>query len=306
MHHAQPPWYYLQVLPLQLLPWIGLVPGALVLAWRRRGQASDRLLLVIVLFVVLFFSISTEKRELYALPAVPAFALLVARLVDAMASLRNETAGPPIDRRWLFGGQAAVGGLLALVGLALPFAARGREEAPYWMALVLAAALLASGVATLWACRRSRPLRAALAPAAGFAAGYLFAVTFLFPALEPRKSARPFSLKLAAATESSRAAGHEVMAYDLANLPEAFAFYTDGVYTIVTEDLELVAEHLRQPEEVWAVIRRRGFDRLPADVHERLAIIEEDRLSRRDVLLVRNRPDRPAAKDSEGSRIPPG
>lgn len=305
MHHAQPPWYFLQVLPLQLLPWTGLVPGALVLAWRRREQASDRFLIVIVCFVVLFFSISTEKRELYALPAVPAFALLVARLVDAMASLRSETAGPPIGRRWLFGGQAAVGGLLALVGFALPFAARGREEAPYWLALVLAAALLATGVATLWACRRSRPLRAALAPAAGFAAGYLFAVTFLFPALEPRKSARPFSLKLAAATESSRAAGHEVVAYDLANLPEAFAFYTDGVYTVVTKDLELVAEHLRQPEEVWAVIRGRGLDRLPADVHERLAIIEEDRLSRRDVLLVRNRPDRPAAKDSEGSRIRP-
>jgi 4-amino-4-deoxy-L-arabinose transferase-like glycosyltransferase len=305
MHHVKPPWYYVQVLPLQLLPWTGLVPGALVLAWRRRGQPSDRFLVVIVLFVVLFFSISTEKRGLYALPAVPAFALLVARFLDAVASLRSETAGPPIGRRWLFGGQAAVGGLLALVGLAVPVAARGREEAPYWMALVLAATLLATGIATLWACRRSRPLHAALAPAAGFAAGYLFAVTFVNPALEPGKSARPFSLKLAAATESSRAAGHEIVAYDLANLPEAFAFYTEGVYTVVTEDLELVAEHLRQPEEVWAVIRRRGFDRLPADVRERLAIVEEDRLSRRDVLLVRNRSDRPAAKDSGGSRIRP-
>jgi 4-amino-4-deoxy-L-arabinose transferase-like glycosyltransferase len=306
MHHAQPPWYYLQVLPLQLLPWIGLVPGALVLAWRRRREAGDRWLLVVVSFVVLFFSISTEKRDLYVLPAMPAFALLVARLVDALAFPRGEGAAPPVDRRWLFGAQVAAGGLLALAGAVVPVVARGRDEAPYWMALVLTAVLLATGFATLWACRRSRPLSAALAPAAGFAAGYLFAVTFLYPALEPRKSARPFSLKVAAATAASRAAGLPVLAYDLANVPEAFAFYGDGLYTVETEDLGAVAEHLRRPEEVWAVIRRRGFDRLPADLHERLAIIEEDRLSRRDVLLVRNRPDRPAAKDSEGSRIPPG
>ena len=308
LDHRQPPWYYLEVLPLHLLPWTGLVPGALVLAWRRRGLAGDRFLLVAALFVVAFFSISPEKRNLYALPAVPALALLVARFIDAVTAPGSDPGTAPIGRRWLLAGQAALGGLLALVGLVVPFAARGREEAPYWMALVLAALLLATGVATLRACRRPRPLRAALAPAAGFAAGYLFVVTFVDPALEPRKSARPFSERLAAATESSRAAGHEVVAFDLANLPEAFAFYTGGaVYTVETKDPELLAEHLRQPEEVWAIVRRAGLDRLRAEVRERLAIVDEDRLSRRDVVLVTNRPSlRQGPKDSGGSRIPPG
>lgn len=291
LHHRQPFWYYLEVLPVHLLPWSALVPGALLLAWRRR-EASDRLLLVTALFVVVFFSISTEKRDLYVLPAVPAFALLVARWVDAEASRRGPSA-PPIDRRWLFGGQIVLGALLALVGIAVPFLARGRDEVPYWMAVVLAAVLLVTGLATLWACRRSRPLRAALSPAAGFAVAYLFAVTFVYPALEPRKSARPFSEKVAAATASSRTAGHEVVAFDLSNLPEAFAFYGDGLYTVVTEDPEVLAEHLRQPEEVWAVVHRPGLDELPEDVRERLVIVEEDRLSRRDVVLVKNRPDRP-------------
>ncbi|HUP42276.1 MAG TPA: glycosyltransferase family 39 protein [Thermoanaerobaculia bacterium] len=290
MHHVQPPWYYLEVLPLHLLPWSGLVPGALVLAWRRRRQAGDRWLLVVVSFVVLFFSISTEKRDLYVLPAMPAFALLVARLVDALAFPRAEEPAPPVGRRWLFGSQVAVGGLLALAGAVVPVVARGRDEAPYWVALVLAAVLLATGLATLWACRRSRPLYAALAPAAGFAAGYLFAVTFLYPALEPRKSARPFSLKVAAATEASRAAGLPVLAYDLANVPEAFAFFGDGLYTVETEDLGAVAEHLRRPEEVWAVVRGSALERLPEDVREQLVVVAEDRLSRRDVALVTNRP----------------
>ncbi len=287
MHHRQPPWYFLEVLPVQLLPWSGLVPGALLLAWRRRGP-GDRFLLVAALFVVVFFSISTEKRELYALPAVPAFALLVAALVDAVAAPRR-AAGALVDRRWLLGGQAVVGGSLALAGAALPFVARGREEAPWWMAAALAAVLLAAGLATLWACRRGDGLRAALAPAAGLAVGYLFAVTFLYPALEGRKSARPFARTLAAASAASRAAGHRVLAVDLSNLPEAFAFYSDGVYTVETNDPERLAEHLRQRDEVWAATSRAAFDRLPAGLRRRAAVAAETHLASRDVLLVSNR-----------------
>ncbi|MGH9464827.1 MAG: ArnT family glycosyltransferase, partial [Thermoanaerobaculia bacterium] len=89
LHHRQPPWYYLEVLPVHLLPWTGLLPGALLLAWRRRSP-SDRFLLVAALYVVVFFSISTEKRHLYALPAVPAMALMIARLVDSFAAPARE------------------------------------------------------------------------------------------------------------------------------------------------------------------------------------------------------------------------
>ncbi len=297
MHHKHPPWYFLQVLPVQLLPWSGLVPGALLLAWRRR-RPSDRFLLVAALFVVVFFSISPEKRELYALPAVPAFALLVATLVDTVVSTMRAGARPgepTVDRRWLFGGQIAVGSLLTLVGLALPIVARGRPEVPYWMALVLSGVLFASGVVTLWACRRALPLRAALGPAAGLAAGFLFAVTFLYPALEYRKSARPFAEKMKAATASSRAAGHRVVALDLSNLPEAFAFYSDGVYTEETEDPERLASHLAQPDEVWAVTSRAGFDEMPEPARDHAEVIDETELGGRDVLLVRNRAAGPAA-----------
>ena len=84
MHHAQPFWYYLEVLPYALLPWSFLLPGALLLAWRRRRDPADRFLLAWALFIVLFFSVSTEKRNLYILPAFPAFALLFARLVASV------------------------------------------------------------------------------------------------------------------------------------------------------------------------------------------------------------------------------
>jgi 4-amino-4-deoxy-L-arabinose transferase-like glycosyltransferase len=289
LHHKQPPWYYLEVLPLHLLPWSALVPGALVLAYRRRRPA-DRLLLVVCLFVVVFFSISTEKRDLYVLPAVPAFALLVAMLLDRLAFSRDEQPTPELSSRWLFVGQWILGGLLTLAGAAVPVVGAGRDDVPFWIAILLGAVLLVTGLSTLLACFRSSARAAALTPAFGFAVAYLLAVTFLYPALEPIKSARAFSLVIKQATAASRAAGQTVVAFDIGNLPEAFAFYGDGLYTVETEDLGAVAEHLRRPREVWAVVRGSALERLPEDVREQLVVVAEDRLSRRVVALVTNRP----------------
>lgn len=295
MHHRQPPWYYLEVLPVHLLPWSALVPGALVLAWRRKGEEGDRFLFVICAFVVLFFSISTEKRDLYVLPAVPAFALLVARLIDALApgrpsAPRDEVAaGPPISRRWLLAGQVVLGSVLALVGLALPIVGARRDELPHWMVAVLAVVFLAAGVATLWACWRGKILAAAFAPAAGFAAVYLFVATAVYPHFEGQKSARPFVERMAAATAAARSAGLPVLAFNLSNLPEAFAFYGEGLYTVETSDPAALARHLARPEKVWAVIDARVLDELPPGLRARLAIVDDTHLSRRDVLLVTNR-----------------
>ena len=197
-------------------------------------------------------------------------------------------APPAVSPRWLFGGQAALGSVVVLAGAALPFLAADRDEAPLWMAGVLAGVLVATGAATLWACRRRATFAAALAPAVGCAAGYLFAASFLYPALEARKSARPFSEQVAALTADSRAAGHEVVAYELGNLPEAFAFHGDGLYTVETLDPGRLGEHLRQPDEVWAVVDRDRLDRLPADVREEVEIVEETRLSRTNVALVKS------------------
>lgn len=288
MHHRQPPWYYLTVLPVQLLPWTGLVPGALLLAWRRRDDPTARFLLAAAAFVVAFFSISTEKRELYVLPAVPAFALLVAASVAAVAFRPAAEAPPGVGRRWLIAAQAASGWLLGLVGAALPFAAAGRDEVPAWIAGTVAAVLLATGAAVLWGCRRSLPT-AVLAPAAGFAAAYLVVVSFAYPALEPRKSARPFAQLIAMATAEARAGGEPVMTHDLSNLPEAFAFYGDGFYTVPVEDPRAIARHLRRGGEAWAVIRRDTLEALAPEVRARVIVVAEDRLSRRDVLLVTNR-----------------
>jgi 4-amino-4-deoxy-L-arabinose transferase-like glycosyltransferase len=286
MHHAQPWWYYAKVLPPQLLPWTYLVPGALVLAWKRRNR-DDRFLLVTVIFIVLFFSISTEKRTLYVLPAFPAFALMTARFVGAVLGWDE---APAISRRWLTAGQSLLAGLLILLGAAAPFAAQRVDEIPAWVIYVLAGVLLATGLTTLWAVVKKNLFAATVLPAAGFAAAYLLVASVVLPMADAFKSSRAFAEVIAEQTAESRAAGHGILAFDLGNLPIHYAFYTNGIYTVETNDSSDLARHLDQDARVWAVANAKRLDELPAGIREKVEIVATTHASRRDVALIANHP----------------
>ena len=274
MHHKQPPWYYVGALPPGLFPWTGLLPGALVLAWRRRGDAFDRFLLVWFVFIVVFFSISTEKRNLYVLPAYPAFAVLVARLMDAAE--RGVLA-----RRWVTLPLGITGVLTVLVGLALPLVGR---RSPVPLPLVpLAVTVVVGGLAVVFAAARSVRV-AALTAAAAFGMIFLAGVLLVEPGLEAIKSARPFSRELAALTAPARAEGMPVLAWRLANLPEAFSYYTDGVYTVETGDEAALRAHLARPGTPWAAV---NLDALPVDLRDAVVVQAQTELSRLRVGLIR-------------------
>jgi len=291
MHHAQPWWYYAKVLPPQLLPWTFLVPGALVLAWRRRDR-MDRFLLVTVVFVVLFFSISTEKRTLYVLPAFPAFALMTARFVGAFLGWDE---GPAMSRRWITAGQSFLAGLLVLLGGAAPFAAQRVDEVPAWAIYALAGLLLATGLGTLWAVIKKNDLAAAVVPGVGFAAVFLFVAIVVYPMANTFKSGRDFAAVVAEETAVSWADGHDIVAFDLGNLPIHYAFYTNGIYTIETKDIADLAQHLDRDEQVFAVANAKRLDELPPEIRERIEIIATTHASRRDVALISNGQPTPPA-----------
>ncbi|HEX5041764.1 MAG TPA: glycosyltransferase family 39 protein [Candidatus Polarisedimenticolaceae bacterium] len=276
MHHKQPPWYYLGALPPGLFPWTGLLPGALVLAWRRRGDPFARFLFVWFVFIVLFFSISTEKRNLYVLPAYPACAILVARLLDAAER-------GLLSRRWVTLPLALTGALTVLVGAALPFLG---ERAPVPLPLVpLAVGTVLGGAAVAIAAFRS-VRTAALTAAVAFGGIFLAGVLLVEPGLEPIKSARPFSKELAALTAPARAQGTPVLAFRLANLPEAFSYYTDGVYTVETWDEAALRAHLARPGTPWAAV---NMDALPSDLRDAVVVQARAELSRLRVGLIRPR-----------------
>jgi 4-amino-4-deoxy-L-arabinose transferase-like glycosyltransferase len=96
--HVQPFWYYVPVLLVAFLPWIGLFLWSVIVGTKeiiRRGGASNATLFLICWagFCVVFFSTSHSKLPGYVLPAFPAIGLLMARVSNKMGLGRRVSFG---------------------------------------------------------------------------------------------------------------------------------------------------------------------------------------------------------------------
>ncbi|NLI83300.1 MAG: glycosyltransferase family 39 protein [Deltaproteobacteria bacterium] len=104
---------------LWTFPWVSVVPQALIRAFRRvhlsglRGSA-DLLPLIWILVFVGLFSASRSRLEYYALPAVPALALLVGKFWDDL--LGGEVPGPSTRALKMSLGIAAMAAATAATG----------------------------------------------------------------------------------------------------------------------------------------------------------------------------------------------
>jgi 4-amino-4-deoxy-L-arabinose transferase-like glycosyltransferase len=91
-HHIRPWYYYLvEVIPVLWLPLSALLFW-LIPRWRidwREGRAAVWLPLLWAIFVVVFFSVSTGKRGVYVLPALPALAIAAAPHLPALFARRG-------------------------------------------------------------------------------------------------------------------------------------------------------------------------------------------------------------------------
>jgi len=125
---SQPPWFFVPVLIVAVLPWITQAFAQLAWGWRtgvERGRFDvKRLLWVWSVFVLGFFSLSNAKLIPYILPAIPTLALLCAAPREPRTHAR---AGTDAGARALQGARADEGAAAwhfqAGAGLSLCFAA---------------------------------------------------------------------------------------------------------------------------------------------------------------------------------------
>ncbi len=157
--HHQPPWYYLAVLLIGLMPWTVIAVRAVVDAaqvsiaeWKvrhnpsrylghtRAGDAFPEFLVLWALFPILFFSFSGSKLPGYILPSIPPITILTA---DYLNRIRRE--GLP---RWLLWAHAEVCGLLVFVLALAPQHMKYETLVPsvQWLVAALAAALFFAAV----------------------------------------------------------------------------------------------------------------------------------------------------------------
>jgi 4-amino-4-deoxy-L-arabinose transferase-like glycosyltransferase len=185
----QPWWYFLPILAAGVLPWLPQALRALLTGWRAErppGQFdTGRVLWVAATFILVFFSISDSKLAPYVVPMLPLLALLGARRDGA--GLRDLKLAAIL--------QAACGVLLA-VGIVVASQRTWKPEAAWmvealrpWLALV-AAVLIAGGVAGF----RTARTRPAFATGAIAVAGFAAALLLIVPgatAVHPKYSGAP-------------------------------------------------------------------------------------------------------------------
>jgi 4-amino-4-deoxy-L-arabinose transferase-like glycosyltransferase len=145
--HKQPFWYYLPVLLLSLVPWTMFAGAGFVGALRRRLHGELPLFLAIwAVIPLLFFSISQSKLPGYILPAIPAWTLLLAVL------LQDRLAQDCKPRMILLLLHAAIAALLVSGAILAPWILQ-RAPAPQRTVIMagMAAAVLFIAIAlSLW------------------------------------------------------------------------------------------------------------------------------------------------------------
>jgi 4-amino-4-deoxy-L-arabinose transferase-like glycosyltransferase len=191
-HHHRQPWYYLlEVITLYWLPLVALVPW-LWPRWRaalRRRDTFVAVLLAWVVIVVAFFTLSTGKRAVYVLPAVPALAMAAAPWLPELL----RASGP---RRLAFGLAVLLATIAA--GGALYFAVDGRAAArvasQYGVRPVLSLAFAAVAAAAPVLLLRVRD--GWLAYAGAIAGVYLVVGFVIYPRIDEVRSGRALMTRL--------------------------------------------------------------------------------------------------------------
>jgi 4-amino-4-deoxy-L-arabinose transferase-like glycosyltransferase len=262
--------FYIPVMLADLFPWSLMIPLALWWAIRcHRRDRVARLLVVWIAVVVVFFSLSGTKEDLYILPIVTAEAALIgamlATAVEDVAAIR------PIA--W---SAAATAVLLLTTGSgALWFFAIVRRYALEGAAFVGAVAAVGGAVALVWLLRRN--LLASVATIVTSLAVIAWCVVLCtLPDFERYKPVKPFSDIIRSRASIGAIVGsyrfslpsmvfylhRPVMEVVLPDHLRAVFYSSSDVYFIMAED-EYDSVKDRLPVDTYVLARQQMFDLKP-------------------------------------------
>jgi 4-amino-4-deoxy-L-arabinose transferase-like glycosyltransferase len=202
-HHREPFWYFIvNVIPALWLPLTLLVPW-LFGYWRTALRAFDlriALLASWIVIVVLFFSLSSGKRGVYVLPAVPAFALLCAPYLREIGTRRGV-------QRAMFVLASLIGALAVLAWIYLTIRPEKRIDVIASYDLDPLGPLAMIAIAAMVVCAIARPWRGFLAYA-GVLTASLFIVSFwINPQLNGTQSGADFVARIEQAADPRQELG---------------------------------------------------------------------------------------------------
>lgn len=263
----RPFYFYVPVLLTDLFPWSFFVPAALWAAFRLKTPLA-RLLLCWIAVIVLVFSLSSTKQDLYIFPIAAALAALIAGLFEQAIEGRAPAA-IWTHRTW------------PLVGLALVmlwFAMHqwvGAATSRYFIrgAFFAGLFLMAGAVTVLAYWRARRVLDAVAALGLAFVAANYMLVLVSLPDFERFKPVAPLS-----AAALRRNGGAHVVQFRTP-LPSMVWYLGKPVEEVL--DLSVLQQRFSRPEETLVLLKEKDY----ADVQQLAPTCIIDRRPLLDVKL---------------------
>ena len=150
--HVEPPYIYLEYVPLYFLPWTPLLLGALWQARKWPANWPNRWTLLAGLAIFLFFTASGSRRSYYILPLVPALALITGKALSEWLARPGQDNSRVIKAAFLI--TAAFPGLAGVGVVSTYFI----KEIPHHFAQLLVGipAIIGSGIAMVLFLKEKR------------------------------------------------------------------------------------------------------------------------------------------------------
>ena len=288
--HARPFYYYLEVFPAGFIPWIVLLPGALLWGFSK-GQREHRLNfyfpLCWFLTIFIFFTLSACKRELYLLPLYPAASLLVGGFISSFISLPERDS---IVWKFLIVPFYFLGGLLILGGIAVcafPFVKTPISNIfSFFPHLIIFFLLfLVGGVLIVFQTRKKNLAGSFLIVILIMIVGFLGAINVVLPGINTLKSAKPMSQSILWHLPKDK----EFVGYKVKLAP--FNFYTglNKIGDLRTKGELILA--LQNPSVGLILLREDDFIRFqeksPIPTH--IQVLEKAKIGHRTYVLLEKR-----------------
>lgn len=240
----QPPTFFVSVLAVGILPWLGLLLQSLLSGIKKEnpGFQAKKMLLVWTIFIFVFFSISNSKLIGYILPIFPSLALLIAYQWEVSSSRTHQFSA------LLFTIAGAAGLIVTLIAPA-KFAEIASSEIELGLNLAFLPWLtsacmisIAGGVLAMLSSTRNKDKALISLAISGFLAGQLLMLGY-----EPWGQYRA-GLSHVKAIQSELTPDTPI--YSVGQYEQCLPFYLGRTFTLVEFPDEL-AFGLEQQPELW-------------------------------------------------------
>jgi len=251
--HIQSVLYYFYNFPGDFLPWVIFLPAALVYGFSK-GMIAKRkeflFLMVWLIFIFLFFTLSKGKRGLYLLPLFPAASLMIGKLWEDFISV----AMKDFRLEWIVIPLYVLMGVTLVAGVTMPWVISAKLPAYFSHSLPVAICLVGVSIG-LFLFNRFKYYGAIFFLLIGMmAGGFFYTLRVVFPLVNSHKTERFICQEV---TERIQPGEKLAIYRDFETGP--YNFYTGIVPILVLWKEEDLFTFLRSPERVFCLLKSREF-----------------------------------------------